>query len=43
LNVLAGATADQTFTLSIDKSANGGVDFSTVQDVLLGIDYTATV
>jgi hypothetical protein len=43
LNVLAGATVDQTFSLLIDKNQNPGVDFSTVRDVLLGVDYTAAV
>jgi hypothetical protein len=43
LNALATTMVDQQFSLLIDKGANPGVDFSTVQDVLLGIDYTAAV
>jgi len=43
LNALAGDIVDQTFSLVIDKAANTSVDFSTVQDVLVGIDYTASL
>ncbi len=43
LNVLAGVTVDQTLSLVIDKTKNAGVDFTSVQDVLLGVDYTASV
>jgi hypothetical protein len=43
LNVLAGISVDQSFSLMIDKGQNPGVDFSKVQDVIFGIDYTATV
>ncbi|HEX9036507.1 MAG TPA: hypothetical protein VF808_05900 [Ktedonobacterales bacterium] len=41
LNVFAGAVVDQTYTLTIDRAANPGVDFSDVRDILLGIDYAA--
>ncbi|HLX58261.1 MAG TPA: hypothetical protein VKR83_14675 [Ktedonobacteraceae bacterium] len=43
LNALAGITVNQTLSLIIDKSQNPGVDFSSVQDVLLGVDYNASV
>ncbi|MDA4112878.1 MAG: hypothetical protein OK474_02415 [Thaumarchaeota archaeon] len=42
LNALSGATADQTFSLVIDKTKNAGVDFTTVKDVIFGLDYTAS-
>ena len=42
LNVLGGIDAGQKLSLSIDKSANAGIDFSQVADVILGVDYTAT-
>lgn len=42
LNALSGVTADQTFSLMIDKTANASFDFTTVQDVIFGFDYTAT-
>jgi hypothetical protein len=42
LNGLAGTDAAQIFTLAIDKTANAGVDFAGVADVLLGVGYTAT-
>ena len=43
LNVLAGVAVDQTFSLSIDKSANVGVDFTTGQDGTAGNRLPATV
>jgi hypothetical protein len=43
LNVLAGIDVNQTLTLRIDKTANAGIDFTKVNDVILGVDYTATV
>jgi hypothetical protein len=43
LNVMVGIAVNQTLSLKIDKSLNAGVDFSTTQDVLLGVDYTAGV
>jgi Tc toxin complex TcA C-terminal TcB-binding domain len=42
LNALSGMTADQTFSILIDKTKNASVDFTTVQDVIFGVDYTAT-
>jgi hypothetical protein len=42
LNALTGVDAAQKFSLQIDKAANPGVDFSKVNDVVLGVDYTAT-
>lgn len=43
LNILSGATVDQTLSLVVQKSDNIGVNFSTVKDVLLGIDYIASL
>ena len=43
LNALAGIDANQTFALKIDKTANAGVDFTRITDVLLGVDYTAAL
>ncbi len=43
LNAFAGETVDQTFGLTIDKSENPTVDFSAVVDVVLGVQYTATI
>jgi hypothetical protein len=43
LNVLKGARVDQTFSLEVDRNANPGVDFAAVQDVLLGVDYSASI
>jgi hypothetical protein len=42
LNVLAGIDVNQMLSLRIDKTANAGIDFTKVSDVILGIDYTAT-
>ena len=42
LNVLAGIDVNQILSLRIDKTANVGLDFSKVSDVILGVDYTAT-
>jgi hypothetical protein len=41
LNVLAGQPVDQTFALTIDPKQNPGVDFGSLTDVVLGIDYSA--
>ncbi len=41
LNVFAGRDVAQAFTLTIDRVARVGVDFSSVSDVLLAIDYSA--
>ena len=38
----AGVTADQTFSIVIDKTKNMSVDFTLVQDVIFGLDYTAS-
>jgi hypothetical protein len=43
LNVFARGAVDQAFTLTIDPGANAGVDFSSVSDILLGIDYNAVL
>jgi len=42
LNVLAGIDVNQMLSLQIDKTANAGIDFTKVSDVILGVDYTAT-
>jgi hypothetical protein len=42
LNVLAGGAVDTTFQLTIDKGAHAAA-FAQVQNVLLGIEYTANV
>jgi Tc toxin complex TcA C-terminal TcB-binding domain len=42
LNVLAGIDVNQMLSLRIDKTANAGIDFTKVSDVILGVDYTAT-
>jgi len=34
---------NQILSLRIDKTANVGIDFSKVSDVILGVDYTATL
>jgi hypothetical protein len=41
LNALVDLDADQTFTLTIDKAANAGVEFSKITDVIFGLEYTA--
>lgn len=41
LNGLVGLSADQTFTVIIDKTLNPAADFSGVADVVLGLEYTA--
>lgn len=43
LNVLAGISVDQIMSLIVRKADNGAADFSTVRDVLLGIDYSAVL
>ncbi|MEO7144795.1 MAG: hypothetical protein ABI165_14950 [Bryobacteraceae bacterium] len=43
LNAMGGITVDQKLSLLIDKTLNAGVDFTTVQDVLLAVDYQAAV
>jgi hypothetical protein len=43
LNQLVGKVATQVFTLSVDTSTNPGVDFSGVTDVVLGVEYEATL
>jgi len=43
LNALVDLDADQTFTVTIDKVANPGVDFSKITDVILGLEYTANL
>ncbi|MFM0093400.1 hypothetical protein PQR46_41800 [Paraburkholderia sediminicola] len=42
LNVLFGIDVNQKLSLQIDKTANAGIDFAKVSDVVLGVDYTAT-
>ncbi len=41
LNALADYAIDQVFTLLVDKNQNPGVDFSSVTDVILAVEYTA--
>ena len=43
LNAFVNAPVNQTFTLTIDKAAHPGVDFTQVKDVVLGIEYTASL
>jgi hypothetical protein len=43
LNALAGIDANQILTVTIDKSANPNFDFTRIADVILGVDYTATL
>jgi len=43
LNVFAEQEAEQTFTLSIVKSANPGVSFARVTDFVLALEYEATL
>ncbi|MGH8201130.1 MAG: hypothetical protein ACREVO_12355 [Steroidobacteraceae bacterium] len=43
LNVFASVSADQTISVEIDKTVNSGVDFGTIRDALLCIDYTAAL
>lgn len=43
LNVLSGTSADSSISVGFDKTTNAGVDFTTVVDVLLAVDYTADV
>jgi hypothetical protein len=41
LNVLTDVAFEQTITLRIDKSKNPSVEFAEVEDVILGVDYSA--
>jgi hypothetical protein len=41
LNTFIGQDANQTFTLTIAKAQNQGIDFSSVKDLAFGIEYTA--
>lgn len=43
LNALEDLDPDQTFTLAITKAANPGADFGGVADVVLAIEYEATL
>ena len=43
LNVLADFAADQRYTLTIDKNQNPGVDFGSVSDVVLAVEYAASL
>ena len=42
LNALTGLTVDQTVSVTVIKSDNPGVEFESIKDVLLGVDYTAS-
>jgi hypothetical protein len=42
LNVLAGGDVDTTFELAISKNGNAAA-FAYVEDVLLGIEYSADI
>jgi Tc toxin complex TcA C-terminal TcB-binding domain len=43
LNAFADQDPEQTFTLSISKAANPGVNFSRVTDVVLALEYEASL
>ena len=43
LNALVGVSADQAFTVDVNPAANAGADFSGVRDVMLAIEYSATL
>jgi Tc toxin complex TcA C-terminal TcB-binding domain len=43
LNKFVGKSAEQIFRLKIDKAQNPGVDFSTVSDIVLGVEYQAAI
>jgi len=43
LNVFIGQTMGQVLTLTISKASNAGVDFSQLFDVILAVDYKATL
>jgi hypothetical protein len=43
LNAFSGLGVDQTFTVSIETGANPGVDFGKLDDVMLVVDYSATL
>jgi hypothetical protein len=43
LNALVDEDVAQTFRLRIDKRRNPGVDFSKVNDVILGVEYSADI
>ncbi len=43
LDALAGADPGQRYTLTLTKAANPGVDLTSVQDVVLALEYTAAI
>ena len=43
LNVFAEQDVEQSFTFSVDKAANPGVSFNQVSDVVLGLEYEASL
>ncbi len=43
LNAFADMNPDQAFTLEINKTANPGVDFQRVTDIVLAIEYEASL
>jgi Tc toxin complex TcA C-terminal TcB-binding domain len=43
LNVFAGQDPEQIFTLSISKAASPGVNFSSITDLVLGLEYEANL
>jgi hypothetical protein len=43
LNVFNGLPASQPFALSIDPAGNPGVTFASLKDVVLGLEYEATL
>jgi hypothetical protein len=43
LNAFAGQDAEQTFTLSISKAGNPGADFGRITDLVLGLEYEASL
>ena len=43
LNALVGVSADQAFAVDVNPAANAGADLSGVRDVMLAIEYSATL
>jgi hypothetical protein len=43
LNALVGVSADQAFAVDVNPAANAGACFSGVRDVMLAIEYSATL
>jgi len=43
LNALVGVSATQTFTVGLNKAQLIGVDFTGTRDLVLGVEYEATL